>query len=245
MKILISIDDTDNLESRGTGFIARMLAKNLEQNGYGSTLGITRHQLLVDPAIPYTSHNSSLCIHWETRINETNNIISFASHFLRDQSAVGSDPGLLVASEDQLNTKIIKFGNDAKIKVLTKGQARDLADELKVHLSEHGGTGGGIIGALAGAGLAYGGNDGRFVWLKGIREMEGVFSAQEILKNSGIQLIQSISGDIPQPGDRIDVGDWFRPVLVNHKPTLIVENAESAEKTRWKIVSKDYIKANS
>jgi hypothetical protein len=59
MKLLIGIDDTDNLESRGTGYCVRQLANWLSEKNLVVPLGITRHQLLVDPRIPYTSHNSS------------------------------------------------------------------------------------------------------------------------------------------------------------------------------------------
>lgn len=62
MKLLIGIDDTDNLESRGTGYRVRQLANWLSEKNLVVPLGITRHQLLVDPRIPYTSHNSSACL---------------------------------------------------------------------------------------------------------------------------------------------------------------------------------------
>ena len=59
---LLAIDDTDNLTSRGTGFLARQLALRMAEAGIAEVKAITRHQLLVDPRIPYTSHNSSACL---------------------------------------------------------------------------------------------------------------------------------------------------------------------------------------
>ena len=61
-KWLIGIDDTDNLESRGTGHRVRWLGDLLAREDLADIKGITRHQLLVDPRIPYTSHNSSTCM---------------------------------------------------------------------------------------------------------------------------------------------------------------------------------------
>ena len=61
MKVLISIDDTDNIESRGTGALASLLSKECENRNWGRTYPITRHQMLIHPDIPYTSHNSSMC----------------------------------------------------------------------------------------------------------------------------------------------------------------------------------------
>ena len=83
-KWLIGIDDTDNLESRGTGHLARQLARLLESAISGLRIGsITRHQLLVDPRIPYTSHNSSACVQAEFDENCRADVISIASHFLK------------------------------------------------------------------------------------------------------------------------------------------------------------------
>lgn len=48
MQILIGIDDTDNLESRGTGHCARQLGLSLVASNLIELQSITRHQLLVD-----------------------------------------------------------------------------------------------------------------------------------------------------------------------------------------------------
>ena len=61
MKILISIDDTDNLESCGTGELATQISQTIAEQGWGTCSYITRHQLLVHPDVPYTSHNSAMC----------------------------------------------------------------------------------------------------------------------------------------------------------------------------------------
>lgn len=242
MIVWIGIDDTDNLDSRGTGYIARSLANHILGPGWGKCMGITRHQLLVDPAIPYTSHNSSLCIQWETEMDTIERFIERSSRFLCDHSAEGSDPGLCVVMEDQINPSLQEFGQNAKTKVLSKQSAISLAHQYHCHLSEHGGTGGGVIGALAAVGLASGGNDGRYVWLQGIREMEGIFSHQEILQKSGVKNIQSLQGKAIPKEDLIEIGDWFRPVLLNHQPTLLVESSLHPF-ARWKILDRETIKA--
>ena len=58
--IYIGIDDTDNLNSRGTGRLARNIAAALSSDF--TVLGVVRHQLLQDPRVPFTSHNSSATI---------------------------------------------------------------------------------------------------------------------------------------------------------------------------------------
>ncbi len=164
MNILISIDDTDNLDSPGSGQAAENLAHQLQQMGLAECSGISRHQLLVHADIPYTSHNSAMCFAAAADSDQLDAIIQFSENFLRQESATGSDPGLCVAvtTPELERDALIAFGQMAKKSILTKQAAYDAAKNLGVHLSEHGGTGGGVIGALAAIGLRLQGNDGRF-----------------------------------------------------------------------------------
>ena len=54
--LLICIDDTDSLDSPGTGQVLEELLACLAEEGLGLGSFITRHQLLIHPDIPYTSH---------------------------------------------------------------------------------------------------------------------------------------------------------------------------------------------
>ena len=63
MKYFIGLDDTDNLESRGTGHLARMMAEALAQDF--RVHGVTRHQLLEDERVPKTAKNSCAAILFE------------------------------------------------------------------------------------------------------------------------------------------------------------------------------------
>ena len=97
---LIGIDDTDNLDSRGTGHRARCLLRALADAALATPLGVTRHQLLVDDRIPYTSHNSSACL--QVRADAASAaVLAFCRAFLRDTAAPGADVGLCVAVPEQ------------------------------------------------------------------------------------------------------------------------------------------------
>src|SRR5436305_6244907 len=99
--VLVAIDDTDNLDSPGTGRISRQLAQLLDERELGSALGVTRHQLFVDDRIPYTSHNSSACIALHCRSGaDVAAIAAVAGSFLEETSATGSDPGLAIATAE-------------------------------------------------------------------------------------------------------------------------------------------------
>jgi hypothetical protein len=56
----IGLDDTDTLESRGTGQLARQIAAVLAADY--PVLGVTRHQLLVDPRCRKPGTTSSAAI---------------------------------------------------------------------------------------------------------------------------------------------------------------------------------------
>ena len=163
MKYLIGIDDTDNLESRGTGHRVRQLADWLAENHLAAPQGITRHQLLVDPQIPYTSHNSSACMAVESDMPA--DLWEASREFLLRESAPGSDAGLCLAVWDSVNECIVSFARRAKLTVLTMLEAEQTALDNGIQLEGLTGTRGGIIGALAAVGLHRQGSDGRFLWL--------------------------------------------------------------------------------
>jgi hypothetical protein len=242
MKVLIGIDDTDNLESRGTGFRARELGRLLTEAGLGKLIGITRHQLLFDRRIPYTSHNSSACLEIESeKINE---LPDFCADYLVKESAEGSDAGLCIAPFDKVSEKIIQWGLRAKKEIITQEEAREIAAGENIFLEGYTGTRGGIIGSLAALGLRKTGNDGRFLWIKGMREMTGVYTVSEIREKTGIQEVADINFKALSSETKVFLSEKWRPVMKNNKIIIFVEQINEAD-YGWQIVSKEYIKSIS
>ena len=163
MKLFICIDDTDNLDSIGTGELLENMRDAAAAAGFGKGGFIVRYQLLLDDAIPYTSHNSSMCCTFET--DDRAGLTAFCRDYLENNCAAGSDPGLCILTDDANKdyTVLTAFGKRAQSEVLTKHDAYTAAEAFgaDVSLTEHGGTGGGVIGALAGAGLRAGRHEGR------------------------------------------------------------------------------------
>lgn len=243
INILVSIDDTDNLESKGTGELAEMISNHIEEMNWGRCFKVTRHQLLVHPDIPYTSHNSSMCFSAEVDERYIDSIIGYACDFLSGESAPESDPGLCVALIDKISDPdvLMDFGRKAKREILTKDYAYETAKLLGVHLSEHGGTGQGIIGALAGAGLRLTGNDGRF---KGGYKNEtgrGVLKASEIMSIFGIDEVRSMDKSPVHPDDLVKLDEKIKTVLLDGKSVLLVY-ASDEDNANWKCCSKQYLK---
>jgi len=223
MALLIAIDDTDNKESIGTGRLARMLAAELEDLGFLKGTSVTRHQLLVHPDIPYTSHNSCACIAGTVGDSTLEEIAHRARSFLVENFHEGANPGLCLMNQESVPDTLRTFGRRAQQEVIDIADAKEFSDIPGLFIWLGGETGQGCIGALAGVGLRSTGNDGRFIALKGIRDIEGVASVQEIMRQSDITRVSTISG-IPLNGDEsIDTGNWVRPALKDGQSVLLVK----------------------
>jgi hypothetical protein len=239
MHYLIGIDDTDNLETRGTGHRVRQLAKWLAENELAVPKGITRHQLLVHPQIPYTSHNSSACLSVET--TNADDLWEAAREFLMREAATGSDVGLCLGEWDAIREEVMSFGRRAKTEVLTLLEAQRTASISGMWCEGLTGTGGGIIGALAGIGLHRAGNDGRFLWLPGLRELKGKYLITDVITKGHIECVCTLEQAELSTEEIVDVGEWVRPILKNGKSTLYVEE----QNHEWHILSKEQIKSLS
>ena len=236
MKILICIDDTDNMESIGTGELLQLMGQAMNKKGLGAPGFISRHQLYVHEDIPYTSHNSSMCFEMEIKEEDYPQIEIFAIDFLIENAAEGSDPGLCIIKKDLLDQdmieKLIAYGRSAKNTILNKDIAYEMARSMRdaVHLSEHGGTGGGVIGCLAGCGLRMSGNDGR---MKGkiYPENEGIImSVGTIIKGYPFEEVRVLGGGRLEDACKVKLGETLKAVLQDHKLVLMVRPIEENEK---------------
>ena len=246
MQILLSIDDTDNLESPGTGALASQIAADVETLGWGRCQSVTRHQLLVHPDIPYTSHNSAMCFTAEIGDGSLAKLIDHAAAFLARESVAGSDPGLCVAVVDRLECAddFLAFGRKAKETVLTKEEAYAVARRTGVHLSEHGGTGQGIIGALAGAALRLSGNDGRLKGQLRITSPDGIISVARLRDRNDVDEVRSLDGRSVGDNEPVRLGDKVKTVLIDGRAVLLLAPADPAEDgASWRTCSRQQLRS--
>lgn len=219
--IYIGLDDTDNKTSRGTGRLARAIAATLPERF--KVRGITRHQLLVDPRVPYTSHNSSAALHlMEDGDVDLSALADQVQALMLADFQAGSDPGLCVART--VAPEMAEFGRRAKTEVVHQSEARELANHCNCILRGLGGTQDGVIGALAGVGLAATGEDGRFILVGTMRELDGVQTVRAIL-DSGIAEVRSMDGQMLKDG-LIDTDGRLRPAFREGRPILFVTPKE-------------------
>jgi hypothetical protein len=225
--IFIGIDDTDNAESGGTGRVARGIAARLREQF--PVLGVSRHQFLVDDRVPYTSNNSGNVLHLLTDTADLDQLASWVSELLVECCLPGSDPGLCIASSSCAGHP---FGAAVQTRLVSQVEAFAVSDELGVLLRPLGGTGDGVIGALAGTILAAGGHDGRFVEVGHTRELTSCVTVAELLK-AGVREIRTRAGGRVDCGVVDTLGGRVRPLLQDHAPVLLVD---PVGEDQWRVV---------
>jgi hypothetical protein len=221
MRIYIGFDDTDTTNSdRGTGKLARWFEDELPESC--KLWGVVRQQLLMDDAIPFTTHNSAACVIIETPERSLlDELISRAVKHIEHHFIQGSDPGLCATHENHpALSGLVSFGRACTRRVVTQAEAFQAASG--VHLSGHGGTNDGIIGAAAAVGLTAYGWGGRFIELGRLREFPGEVQVSA-LEQAGIAVV-SIDRDaeVLFPEDVVDTRQWLRPRLWGGYPVLPV-----------------------
>ncbi|MEJ2747768.1 MAG: ABC transporter substrate-binding protein [Anaerolineae bacterium] len=213
--IYIGIDDTDTLETRGTGHLAREIAAALATDY--TVVGVVRQQLSDDPRVPRTHKNSCATI----LLDGNDSIVAITERvksLMLAQFVEGSDPGLCVATA--VPQPITDFGHKAQRELVTQAEARALAAAHNLTLLGLGGDEDGVIGALSAVGLAAAGSDGRYIEVAQIRELAGLQPVSALLA-AGITAVQTLDG---QPvADGLVQTDKLRPARRNGRPVAVVE----------------------
>jgi hypothetical protein len=241
--VFIGVDDTDILGGPyGTGKMAKGMAEHLEKQGLGRTTGVIRHQLLVDPRIHYTSHNSSKCVEFEAsgplaRVHEE------CIAYLKKNCLAGSDPGVCTCGAGQVTPELVAYAERAQIDVIPKDRAVKLASKLGILLSEVAGTGDGIIGALASAGLRGSGNGGRYVQLRGIGQMKGLVTVGTILDQTATTAVVDEQGNAVGRSETVDSKDWIKPSVVGGRPVLRIKLESDGSRRIWETVEQKHKKS--
>ncbi len=218
---IVGLDDTDVLESRGTGHLARQIAAALATNY--RVLGVTRHQLLVDPRVPCTRNNSCAAIVLRENGDrdgdeDLDDLLQQVQAMMLADFQPGSDPGLCVAH--QVPGAVVAFGRRAKEQLVTLPEAWSLAASYGIRLAGLGGDQSGAIGALAAVGLAATGEDGRYVMVGSSRDLAGLQPVEALLQ-AGIAAVETPEGGAVTRG--FVLTDKLRPARRRSRPVAVVE----------------------
>jgi tRNA(Ile2) C34 agmatinyltransferase TiaS len=211
------LDDTDTLETRGTGHLARAIASALAADY--RVLGVVRHQLLVDPRVPCTKNNSSATVMVDADgYGDPARLVDRVRSMMLADFVPGSDPGLCVAHE--VPSAVSEFGRRAQRELVTQAEARALAQEHGLWLEGLGGTQDGVIGALASVGLSATAEDGRYVFTGRMRELVGLQPVAALLE-AGIAAVETADGRPVTEG--LVQTERLRPARRGGRPVAVVE----------------------
>lgn len=226
IRAYVGFDDTDRLDSdRGTGKLARWFGEELPEGC--RVWGVVRQQLLVHEKIPYTSHNSSACVIVEMPdLDLLKDLISRAARHLERHSLDGSDPGLCVTHEkDSAIPRLVAFSQKCTCRVMSQKEALEATRPM--HLSGHGGTNDGIIGAAAAVGLTANGWSGRFIEFGRLRDLPEKIQVAELQRLNIMPVSLDRDGQVPAPEDLVHTKGWLRPRLWGDRPVLPVISKEN------------------
>jgi hypothetical protein len=222
MRVYIGFDDTDVKDAdRGTGKLARWFEKELLEGC--SLWGVVRQQLLVHDAIPYTSHNSSACVVVDmAEVSLLDQLTTKAIEHVERYSFDGSDPGVCVACEGHSSMlELTDFGRSCTRRVVTQKEALRAASG--VHLSGHGGTDDGIIGAAAAVGLTASGWSGRLIEFNGLRNFPDVVPVADLERSDMLVVSLDRNAEVPSPEDLVHTKGWLRPRLWGNRAVVSVK----------------------
>jgi len=221
--IHIGLDDTDTADTAGTNQLARRIADELPR-GFRLRV-VLRHQLLDDPRVPCTSQNGSASIGVSSEPQATaGDLLPFLRQHMKAWYVPGSDPGLCVAAGD-LPMEIVEFGRRCQRELVARHDAVALARSHGITLEDFGGTGDGVIGALAAVGLLAGGDDGRVVHLPGWAwpdPFSGCHPVEVLLQRGVDEVRDHASGERVTSGIA-DIGKHLRPAYRNRRVVLFVQ----------------------
>lgn len=225
-KTYIAIDDTDEVGYHtSTGMICEEILKHI-QSHYFKTQPVTRHQLLLHKEVPYTSHNSAMCMIAYLNEDEAQELkLYILDHVLR-KSAPSSSPGICIGFEKDFLQKeeLVQFGLDAKKKVLTCQNAYEVAGQNSLFLSPLRANEQGVIGALAGVALRFYGNDGR---VRGkIIPQKGVMSIKELMGIGYFDAVKVHGGKKVNKNTPVLIQEYLKGVCIQKQIVLLLEDAD-------------------
>jgi hypothetical protein len=248
--MIIGLDDTDMPGTPGTNQLARQIAEALP-DGLGFDV-VLRHQLLFDGRIPYTSKNGSASIGLLGHATPSPaELADFLRERVRAFAPAGSDPGLCIVDapvpRDQRSAStrsggaapdraevpedVISFARRCQRQPVRQEEAMTLARTHGIVLEALGGTGDGVIGALAAVGLRASGEDGRVVHRPGWLWPDPFSGEQPVsaVLASGVEEIRAPTGTVTD--GVVDVGKHLRPSFRGGRVVLFVERAHPDDPT--------------
>ncbi len=224
MDYLLAVEDTDHDENKGTGYKTRELGFLLQEKKLAELIMLTRHQLNTDPAIRFTSHNRAACLLLD--VYDFPEFLAVSREYILSVSTKGSGTAFCVMPFTKPVETIKAWGRRAKDEILTREEAIRIAAAVPDCILEGlAGDQRGVIGALAAVGLRQWGNDGEVLWVKGLKDMFGLYSPDQLQQECGImKVLDGEYKEVP-PKSLITMNGRTRPTLFCGEMVLFVKRS--------------------
>lgn len=235
MKIFVALDDSRQLDGGKAGHTASLLAKYMEERGWGSSAIPSRHRLYPNPATGCKKHNTARSFSAELDSQHLEEFMAYACELIRSTGTPDSNTGLVVAVPELMDNpaELIDYAYKVKEEMVSKEEAIQFSGKPGLYMYELIGSGNGIIGALAAAGLRMTGNDGQFRGKLQVGTGEDyIASVKEIIDQTYVEQVKNMDFENLDDIEQVRMGEKVKVVLLDDKYTLMVFPTE-IEHPRW------------
>lgn len=225
-RIVVAIDDTDGPEGAGTVDLARRVATEVEASGLGRSLGVTRHRCLASPDAASAPPSTAAAVLIETEAT-TDAIEACVRDVVVQGCAPGSHPGLAIL-ERRAPGVAVAFARRVQNGPVSGAEAERIASMASIRLRRLGGSGEGIVGALAAGTLRFEGNDGWFVGLPGTTGLPPRMRVADIYAAAPLDVVLDEASGKPAPEDAVvEVSGPLSPRLIDGRAMLLVRRSDA------------------
>lgn len=235
MRIFVGIDDTRQFDGAKAGATASQLTSFIEAKGWGKCSLPSRHRLYPHPDTGCKKHNTARSFAAEIDPQYLDDFIAHAGSLIKKTGTSDSNAGLAVLVPELMeNTAgLIDYACRAKDALVSKAEALSLAQKPGVYLLALSGSGQGIIGALAGAGLRMTGNDGQFRGKLHIGTGEDyIATVGEIIADTYVEQVKNMDFENIREEECVRMGEKVKVVLLDNQYTLMVFPTD-IENPKW------------
>lgn len=235
MRIYVALDDSRQLDGGKAGETASLLGKYIEAQGWGRSAIPSRHRLYPHPETGCKKHNTARSFAADIDEQYLNEFIDYACQLIRTTGTPDSNAGLAIAVPDLMENpdELIEYAYRVKEGLVGKGEVLELAARPGLYVFELNGSGNGIIGALAAAGLRMTGNDGQFRGKLQVGSGEDyIASIKEIIDQTYVEQVKNMEFDNISDAEYVRMGEKVKIVLLDNKYTLMVFPTE-IEHPKW------------
>ncbi len=223
--VTVCIDDTDRPGDRSTARLALGILEVL--GGRYRCHSLTIHPHLSAPGLTWEEKgNHSACMRFvdEPGLN-LDDLVHEVHCLVLEDWREGSHPGLCAGRE--IPVEVQEFAQRSRLQKLTIQQAQTVAARCGLVLEGLGGTGRGVIGALAGAGMAAAGGPGTYLQLgPKPSELSGLISPRKLGRLGVERFLDATTGQDVEVRP-LWVYRKLHPAMVEGEPVVYVQTTDS------------------